>query len=292
MVIGCTDRRIQIWTRQNGAVSTTIVFLGSDQSNDGQFRHALSLEGHEDWVRALAFTSYPSSSSSSASDLLLASGSQDNYIRLWRVSATPNQPETVNGRQGDGLDMLDEFERKLAGEAGGQISTKAHVLVIEDAGRHISCHLDAIWVLMGRTLRYNITLEALLIGHEAGLTDLHWSPPQPSSPPILLSSACDNSMIIWSPSAPSALEDGIWVAEHRFGAIGGRGLGFYGALWGSEGKSVIATGWNGGVERWVISGKGVEEEERWEPKAGPSGHYGEVRSIVWDPRGEYLLSVG
>jgi elongator complex protein 2 len=31
--------------------------------------------------------------------------------------------------------MLDEFERKLAGEAGGtvQISTKAHVLAVEDA---------------------------------------------------------------------------------------------------------------------------------------------------------------
>jgi elongator complex protein 2 len=36
--------------------------------------------------------------------------------------------------RGSGLDLLDEFERKLAGEAGGsaQISTKAHVLSVED----------------------------------------------------------------------------------------------------------------------------------------------------------------
>jgi elongator complex protein 2 len=109
-----------------------------------QFSHAISLEGHEDWIRCLSFTSYPSSSSSSGADLLLASGSQDNYIRLWRVSAasSPSRSgDTAGKTEGSGadqcelsLDMLDEFERKLAGEAGGsvQISTKAHVLAVED----------------------------------------------------------------------------------------------------------------------------------------------------------------
>ena len=84
-------------------------------------------------MRCLALTPYPSlDTSSSDFDLLLASGSQDNYIRLWRIApvaaAAPAEPK------GSGLDLLDEFERKLAGEAGGstQISTKAHVLSIED----------------------------------------------------------------------------------------------------------------------------------------------------------------
>lgn len=119
---GLTDRRIRIYTFANG-----------------QFTHALSLEGHEDWVRCLAVTQYSSSNSSSSSskDLLLASGSQDNYVRLWRIAQITDTP----GAQKDsgaidtssGLDMLDEFERKLAGEAGGsvQISTKAHVLSVE-----------------------------------------------------------------------------------------------------------------------------------------------------------------
>jgi elongator complex protein 2 len=65
---------------------------------------------------------------------LLASGSQDNYIRLWRISRINEREADTPVIQGDGgLDMLDEFERKLAGEAGGsvQISTKAHVLSID-----------------------------------------------------------------------------------------------------------------------------------------------------------------
>jgi elongator complex protein 2 len=119
LVAGLTDKRIRVYT-----------FV------DGQFTHALSLEGHEDWVRCLAVTPYSSAAAESSSkDLLLASGSQDNYIRLWRISQVSERATPAETQQtGDGgLDMLDEFERKLAGEAGGsvQISTKAHVLSID-----------------------------------------------------------------------------------------------------------------------------------------------------------------
>lgn len=115
LIAGLTDRRIRIYTFTNG-----------------QFALTLSLEGHEDWVRCLSITPCPSSSGST--DLLLASGSQDNYIRLWRISRINEREAEETVSQGDGgLDMLDEFERKLAGEAGGsvQISTKAHVLSID-----------------------------------------------------------------------------------------------------------------------------------------------------------------
>jgi elongator complex protein 2 len=66
---------------------------------------------------------------------MLASGSQDNYIRLWRISAIA--PESKRQDSGDGLDMLDEFEQQLAAEAGAsvQLSTKAHVLSIEAQGQ-------------------------------------------------------------------------------------------------------------------------------------------------------------
>ncbi|AAW41943.2 conserved hypothetical protein [Cryptococcus deneoformans JEC21] len=255
LALGCTDRRIQIWTIR-----------------DGSFTRALSLEGHEDWVRCLSFTPYPSASSSSQ-DLLLASGSQDNFIRLWRVS--PIEQEVASPSAGDeGLEMLDEFEKRLAGEAGGnvQISTKAHILGVQDGEKN---------------LRFNITLEALLVGHESGLTNVHWSPtPTSSSPtPLLLSTASDNSLIIWSPSSTSTSADGIWVPTNRFGAIGGRGLSFYGAIWGKDGKSVMAGGWNGGWEKWV------ESEQGWDVQRGLTGHHGSVETVCWDPRGEYLLSV-
>lgn len=79
----------------------------------------------------------------------MASGSQDNYIRLWRIArvAEQNAEKEAKGEQtsghasmrdgagSSGLDMLDEFERKLAGEAGGnvQISTKAHILSVGES---------------------------------------------------------------------------------------------------------------------------------------------------------------
>jgi elongator complex protein 2 len=112
--------------------------------------------------------------------------------------------------------MLDEFERKLAGEAGGsvQISTKAHVLSIDSEDG---------------PSRYNITLEALLMGHEAGVTNITWSP-SPTDP-LLLSTSSDNSIILWTPSSNSTAKDGIWVPEQRFGATAGRGLGFHGPMW-------------------------------------------------------------
>jgi elongator complex protein 2 len=82
----------------------------------------------------------------------VASGSQDNYIRLWRISPVTERAEQANGdhdhvaerpegEKGNALDMLDEFERKLAGEAGYggsvQISTKAHVLAVDDGSTYV-----------------------------------------------------------------------------------------------------------------------------------------------------------
>ncbi|ORY28327.1 elongator protein [Naematelia encephala] len=271
LAIACTDQKLRIYTRTSGRFQ---------QASPSSSPICIELEGHEDWIRSLSFTPYPSSSSSTY-DLVLASGSQDNYARLWRISALPSEQVPKTGvEDGDGaeLDLLDDFEKKLAGDSTGQISTKAHVFSVGDGDR---------------LLKYSIAFEALLVGHEAGLTDVNWSPstfthPNSSSPhalPILASTAADNSLIIWSPSSTEG--DGIWVAEHRFGSMGGRGLAFHGALWGKEGRSVLASGWNGGIERWVLDG----DEQGWKPVTGVSGHFGDVESLTWDPNGDYILSV-
>jgi elongator complex protein 2 len=247
-----------------------------------QLSHAITLEGHEDWVRCLSLAPCPSATGI-GEDLLLASGSQDNYIRLWRIASVSAPAQSTSSSDANGLDLLDEFERKLAGEAGGgsQISTKAHVLSVQSGERCVPCQ-SSIWHVPDLTLsshRYDVTLDALLIGHESGLTNVRWSP---DSDPVLLSTASDNSLVIWSPSS-----QGIWVPSHRFGAIGGRGLSFYGAIWGPGGKSVMASGWNGGWERWLKTG-----DEAWEVRPGLTGHHGHVQSVAWDPRGDYLASVG
>lgn len=102
-----------------------------------QFKHAMSLEGHEDWIRCLSFVPYPPEPAAkyADNDLLLASGSQDNYIRLWRFARIV---DTAGDE--DSVDLLDDLERKLAGESSGsvQISTKAHVLAVQDGTQSAS----------------------------------------------------------------------------------------------------------------------------------------------------------
>ncbi|ORX33777.1 elongator protein [Kockovaella imperatae] len=250
LAIGCTDKRIQLWLH-----------------NDSEFELATMLEGHENWIRALSFTTAPgirsqSVESAAVEDLMLASGSQDHYIRLWRISATL-PPKTARG----GLEALDELEEKL-GE--GSLSTTSHLLHVK--------HRKA-------SHYFNVTLEALLIGHESGVTNVHWHPAPPSSshssPRPLLSTSMDNSMVIWEPSSA-----GIWVPEHRFGSLGGHKMGLFGGLWGKKGKSVCCSGWTGGWERWIEGKPGV-----WDVRAGVTGHFGEVKSVTWDQDGNYLLSV-
>jgi elongator complex protein 2 len=52
------------------------------------FVFAAVLKGHEDWIRGLSFTH-------SNNDIILASASQDRYIRLWKISPSTTSPTTT-----------------------------------------------------------------------------------------------------------------------------------------------------------------------------------------------------
>ncbi|XP_065665851.1 elongator complex protein 2 isoform X2 [Hydra vulgaris] len=64
LACGCDDTSISLFTN------------AVDQNN---LIKVLSLKGHEDWIRCLTFVQI-------GNKLLLASGSQDSYIRLWKIS--------------------------------------------------------------------------------------------------------------------------------------------------------------------------------------------------------------
>lgn len=65
LAVGCDDTKIRLYTG-----SITDVFV-----------QVIELSGHVDWVRSVCFTK-------SNSDLMLASGSQDTFVRLWRITRT------------------------------------------------------------------------------------------------------------------------------------------------------------------------------------------------------------
>lgn len=271
LAIGGTDRKVHIWTR-----------------SDGPFIRSVTLSGHEDWIRALAFQA----PSTPDDPLVLASGSQDGTIRLWNVESftkmqTQSQTHTKDSGNDLSDDLLDAFEASLgdlgadAEEGGRQISLKRHVLTVKSN--------------FG-TQQYSITFDALLIGHEAGITSLSWSPSNVS----LLSTSTDSSLIIWAPSsivstAYSSSTSSIWINIQRFGDVGGQRLGgFIGGLWSKDGAEALAWGWSGGWRRWrrITSGSHGTASEDWEEVGAISGHSGAVKGLDWSPKGDYLISVG
>ena len=230
------------------------------------------MPGHEDWVKSLAI--YPPHAEGDS--LILASGSQDATIRLWNIE--PLKPNLTT----EGCDeLLDAFEASLGnmgeGEEGGrQISLKRHIFSVKDSRS------------LGDTIqKYSITFDALLVGHESGVTSLSWKPGSlESSSPVLLSTSTDSSLILWSPF------DSLWVNRNRFGDIGGQRLGgFVGGLWDTNGEEILAWGWNGGWRRWRHDANAQGDiVQAWMEANAITGHNNVVKDICWSPRGEFLAS--
>ncbi|KAH9179985.1 WD40 repeat-like protein [Lactarius sanguifluus] len=251
LAVGTTEKQIQIFTR-----------------SESNFVPSATIPGHEDWVRSISFR--PPTSPSEP--LILASGSQDANIRLWNIEAIsrPTPADSESGALSD--ELLDAFEASLGatdgGEEGGrQISLKKHVLNVKTVGES--------------TRQFSITFDALLVGHEAGVTSLAWRPSN-----TLLSTSTDSSLILWSPvSVPSGQNSSpssLWINQQRFGDVGGQRLGgFVGGVW-ITGSEVLAWGWSGGWRRWR-SGRKLAQSQ---------GTPGPVKGIAWSPDGEYLISAG
>lgn len=231
-----------------------------------------SLPGHEDWIKCLAFHS----PRAEADPLILASGSQDATIRLWNIEPLKFDP-TARGDD----ELLDSFEASLGdtgeGEEGGkQISLKRHIVSVRDP----ASPGDVIQ-------KYSIIFDALLVGHESGVTSLSWGPDRlVASSPVLLSTSTDSSLILWSPF------DSLWVNRNRFGDIGGQRLGgFVGGLWNTNGEEILAWGWNGGWRRWKHDSNAQRGGvQAWTEANAVTGHNNVVKDICWSPQGEFLAS--
>ncbi|KAI8059417.1 WD40-repeat-containing domain protein [Gilbertella persicaria] len=253
---GHTDKLISIYAQQSG-----------------KFEKMHVLQGHDNWVRDLAFATYTATENDGNNqffqegDLMLASASQDKYIRLWKISAhipATAKPSSVESPQADEND-LSEALKKVNYE---QLSTKAHLITVDNRP-------------------YSLMFEALLMGHDDWVFSVEWQRPflqgdRLVQPLRLISASIDKSMMIWSPDA----DTGVWVNESRMGDIGGSTyLGFCGALFSPDGKSIISHGANGSFHLWK-----EQTEGHWAPEVAISGHFKSVESIAWDPHSRFLLS--
>lgn len=155
--------------------------------------------------------------------------------------------------------------------------------------------------------QFSLTFDALLVGHEAGVTSVSWQPRKSSE--TLLSTSTDSSLILWSPSdvpvapphdsasSPTMIKASLWMIRQRFGDVGGvKPGGFVGGLWARGGKEVLGFGWNGSWRRWrdtsqLLDGDDdVVEAGSWVETPAVLGHCAPVRGLGWDPEGKYLIS--
>ncbi|KAL8972840.1 MAG: hypothetical protein Q9183_000315 [Haloplaca sp. 2 TL-2023] len=219
--------------------------------------HQITLKGHEGWVRSLAISK---ETDEPESDFLLASASQDKYIRLWRVHRNPT-PTRIEKQQSNGVI---DFE--------GLLTNKTHKVV----------------TISGT---YSVTFEALLIGHDDWIYTVAWQ--RIAGALRLLSASADNSLAMWGSEATS----GVWICTTRLGEISaqkgsttatGSMGGFWIGLWSADGQSVVGLGTTGSWRLWNYD----RGRERWNHDVGISGHTKPVMDIAWAKDGSYLLSTG
>lgn len=225
--------------------------------NQKVFYLQATLMGHEGWIRSLAVVRERNMSND---DLLLASASQDKYIRLWRI----REGEEVLEGGGIRKNFLVRGERSL--------SNKAH-------------RLEALHK------SYSLTFEALLLGHEDWVYTVSWR--TDGERLQLLSASADSSLAFWEPEVSS----GVWVCTTRLGEMSaqkgsttatGSAGGFWNGLWSPSGKSVVSLGRAGSWRLWDYD----REHDRWVQGVGISGHTKPLTDLAWAKDGTYLLSTG
>ncbi|KAI0546848.1 WD40-repeat-containing domain protein [Xylaria curta] len=237
------------------------VFVAESITNP-EFQLQATLTGHEGWIRSLDFT-WQKKDDGADPDLLLASASQDKYIRLWRL----HQGKELPAAAANGADP--SLGAYLPGKSP---SNKAHRLKTSEKD-------------------FTITFEALLLGHDDWIYSAKWYTGPDTGRLQLLSTSADNTLAIWE-ADPSS---GIWVTNVRLGEISrekgattatGSTGGFWTGLWSPDGMSVTCLGRTGSWRAWDYK----KEEDQWTPRVGIGGHTRAVTGIAWAKNGEYLLS--
>ncbi|KAJ5545368.1 hypothetical protein N7461_007672 [Penicillium sp. DV-2018c] len=239
-----------------GTTTKVHIYVSETSVANPEFKRCAVLSGHEAWVRALSFTQ---DKQSKGGDILLASASQDKYIRLWRLS-----------RGEAGVPAPIDDSDPLLGGMELTLSNKAHEF--EAAG-----------------LKYSITFEALLFGHEDWIYTTVWNPN--SERQQLLSASADNTITIWEQDQAS----GVWMSVERMGEISvqkgsttatGSAGGFWIGLWSPDGKQVVCLGRTGSWRVWQHD----SDMDLWVQKFGVSGHVRSANGVQWELTGGYLLS--
>ncbi|ROW05965.1 hypothetical protein VPNG_08488 [Cytospora leucostoma] len=234
------------------------LFVGTIEGDNAEFTLSATLAGHDGWIHSLDFA--PETADNPTSDLLLASASQDRYIRLWRIH---------QGRELPAQAATASDPTAGAYLPGRSPSNKAHRFQAQGTD-------------------YSVTFEALLLNHDDWVYSAKW---HNNGTLRLLSASADNSLAIWECDSDS----GIWGTAARLGEISrekgattatGSIGGFWTCLWSPDGTTILTIGRTGSWRRWDWD----ESQSSWVQNIAISGHTKAVTGIAWSRSGDFLLS--
>ncbi|ORY39773.1 WD40 repeat-like protein [Neocallimastix californiae] len=243
--------------------------------NSNNFDKILSLQGHTDWVRCVEFAKMVNDPNT----LILASSSQDKYIRIWKISETldiksSNTDDLLKKNNFSSKDILESFSLNNLNTDGIQLSTKAHIFEVNEDDSNKK--------------NFTLLLDAVLMGHDNWVYSVKWKRIssdsfEPVYEMVLLSASADNTMILWIPDSEL---NGVWNSTIRVGELGSESNGFIGGLFSPEKDAILAHSFTGAFYLWEKSQNNI-----WEPKVTITGHFGPVEQVRWDPSSNYIISV-
>ncbi len=189
------------------------VQIFANEGSSGDFVPVHCLTGAEDWIQALASVRLLADSE----DILLACGSQDSFIRVWRF------------RNVSEAKAMEEQRRVIDLAQGEEI--KAKEVVFAAAG-----------------LFYSVSVETILAGHDDKVFAVQWQVSKENQV-RLLSASFDKTMILWQPDQEA---NGLWIEAVRVGEVGGNTLGFLGCQMHESGHAFLGHSFNGALHLWIL----------------------------------------
>uniref|UniRef100_A0A2K6KEN8 Elongator complex protein 2 n=1 Tax=Rhinopithecus bieti TaxID=61621 RepID=A0A2K6KEN8_RHIBE len=274
---------VQWICKQDGSPSTELVSGGSDNQvihweiEDNQLLKAVHLQGHEGPVYAVHAV-YQRRTSDPALCTLIVSAAADSAVRLWSKKGSEGRDLFLASCSQDCLIRIWKLYIKstsLETQDADNIRLKENTFTIENESVKIT---------------FAVTLETVLAGHENWVNAVHWQPVfykdgVLQQPMRLLSASMDKTMILWAPDE----ESGVWLEQVRVGEVGGNTLGFYDCQFNEDGSMIIAHAFHGALHLWK---QNTVNPREWTPEIVISGHFDGVQDLVWDPQGEFIITVG
>lgn len=264
----CFDSKVHVIKRNNTRL-ILIILAGSDknlhiyQLNETMLDHIFDLTGHNDWIKCVDCLNL----ASRQSEFLIASASQDSFVRVWHMKIVDYEidPREIRTKAADLTTKSPNIERKQ--------------------------------------LKLTATLETVLSGHEGNVHGLCWFKEQAETILQLVTCSEDKTIIIWESSVPTAQSNesegapeqpdvrdrrpasaGIWKELQRIGETGETNLPFLSVCLSTDETTLYSNSLKGAIHSWRKLGKS------WLPNETISGHFDSITDISWEKNGAYLLS--